>query len=63
MIDWWAAVREWFGVALLLSLLGEGAWRAVRRRRGTIVCPTCGGLGRVRQPAACPDAGGGAGRE
>jgi uncharacterized membrane protein len=56
-MDWSAAFLVWLPGAFILLLLGAGAWHRVRQRRRTIVCPTCGGLGRVVPPTA------GAGRE
>jgi len=58
--DWaWLLSTLWPGAALL-ALLVVGVW-AAQARRGlieatTIICPTCGGLGRLNRepPATAP---------
>jgi hypothetical protein len=47
-MDWWAELRFLLPVVFWLLLMGCSAWYGARQRRGTIVCPTCGGAGRVR---------------
>jgi hypothetical protein len=44
----WDVIRPWLPVAVWALVIPLALWWGHRQRRGTIVCPYCGGPGRVR---------------
>jgi hypothetical protein len=44
----WEAVRGWLPLVVLALFIAVAMWWGDRHLRGTIVCPYCGGPGRVR---------------